>query len=122
MAAMIRGFSWLRDAAAAALFASVGTLALEAIRPGTVGSTLPLALPVSAAVLASVAIAALPPRPAPPLRAWQMLAFGWVAATAGLAVAAVLRHSTEYALPLGALAAAAVWGACAALWLRAPGR
>lgn len=114
--------AWLREAAVAALLASGGALVLEAIRPGVVGSTLPLAAPVALAVLAAAVVAALPPRETPPLRAWQLLAFGWLAAAAGLSVAAILRHATPYALLLGVLAAAAAWSACTALWLRRPER
>ncbi len=119
---MTERYTWLREAAVASLLASTGALALESVRPGVVGSTLPLALPVAVAVLAAAALAALPPRATPALRAWQLLAFGWIAAAAGLSVAAILRHATPFSLPLGVLAAAAAWSACTALWLRPPGR
>ncbi len=119
---MTERLPWLREAAVAALLASSGALALESLRPGVVGSTLPLAAPVALAVLAAAAVAALPPRATPPLRAWQLLAFGWIAAAAGLSVAAILRHGTPFYLPLGVLASAAAWSACTALWLRRPER
>jgi hypothetical protein len=115
---MTERYTWLREAAVATLLASVGSLCLEAIRPGTIGTTVPLALPVILAALAAATIAALPPRIISPLRAWQLLAFGWIAAMAGVAVVALLRHTTPYALIIGVLAAAAVWCGCLALWLR----
>lgn len=114
---MTERLAWLREAAVAALLASVGALGLEAARPGVVGSTVPLAAPVALAALASAAIAALPPRLAPPLRVWQMLAFGWMAAAAGVSVAVTLRHATPYYPLLGILTAAAAWSACTALWV-----
>jgi len=115
---MTERYTWLREAAVATLLASVGSLCLEAIRPGTIGTTLPLALPVTLAVLAATVLAVLPQRITLPLRAWQLLAFGWIAAMAGVAVVALLRHATPYSLLIGVLAAAAAWCSCIALWLR----
>ena len=118
LASMTERYTWLREAAVATLLASGGSLCLEAVRLGTIGTTMPLALLVILATLAVVVIAALPPQVTPPLRAWQLLAFGWIAAMAGVAVVALLRHATPYALLIGVLAAAAAWSSCIALWLR----
>lgn len=115
--------AWLREAALAALLASAGALAMEAAKPGSASATVPLGAVVALCAVAAAALAALPPPAAARrLNAWQLLAFGWLSAAVGIATVALLRHATDYALPLGALAAAAAWAACAALWLRQPER